>query len=243
MDSLKGIISDIKVFILGGIRSLPLSIAATMLILGLFTANYSMLFFLLGYLIGIPVLIYLLNMVLNIDFVKQYIYTRATDVCNLQNPFKTDFFELSETSDSDVFSTWFAMITFFIGYISANAFELYNYVTPDIPKDITDTATVNDLKSTISAKQQKRKTQSIVAFVCIAIVLIIIFVYRYKFNGCESFAGLIITTAMCGTLGFYWYELLNTALNGRVSDLFGIANRLISPTAIMNGPIACVAPS
>ena len=51
LDTLKGIISDLHVFLYGGFRSLPLVMGGTMLILGLFTANYAILFLLLGFLL------------------------------------------------------------------------------------------------------------------------------------------------------------------------------------------------
>jgi uncharacterized membrane protein len=54
MDNLKDIIYDIKYFILGGFSTLPLCIAAISIILGLFTANYALLFFLAGFLILAP---------------------------------------------------------------------------------------------------------------------------------------------------------------------------------------------
>ena len=69
MDSLKTIIEDINVFIIGGIRSMPHTISGTMLLLGLFTANYAMLFFLLGFLVLTPIAQSILNAGLTTDFV------------------------------------------------------------------------------------------------------------------------------------------------------------------------------
>ena len=53
-DSLKNIISDIRIFLNGGMNSLPMALAGTMLLIGLFTAHYAMLFFLIGFLIIVP---------------------------------------------------------------------------------------------------------------------------------------------------------------------------------------------
>jgi hypothetical protein len=61
MESLKGIISDIRVFLYGGVLTLPLTIAGTLSILGLFTANYAVLFFLVGFLILTPLAASILN--------------------------------------------------------------------------------------------------------------------------------------------------------------------------------------
>jgi hypothetical protein len=43
-----------------------------------------------------------------------------------------------------------------------------------------------------------------------------------------------------GLLGVSWYKLLSMTGQDRLSDLFGIANRLLPPTAVANGPIACI---
>ena len=61
MESLKDIISDIRVFMYGGVLTLPLTIAGTLSILGLFTANYAILFCLVGFLILTPITSSILN--------------------------------------------------------------------------------------------------------------------------------------------------------------------------------------
>ena len=68
MESLKSIVSDIRVFLYGGIVTLPLTIAGTMMILGLFTANYAILFFLLGFLVLTPFAAAVLNSSLDYFF-------------------------------------------------------------------------------------------------------------------------------------------------------------------------------
>jgi hypothetical protein len=59
-------------------------------------------------------------------------------------------------------------------------------------------------------------------------------------EGCEKWIGALLTAAGFGTAGYYWYDLLSKVGQGRLSDIFGIANRLLAPSAIQNGPIACV---
>ena len=65
---LRDIISDIRVFLYGGIATLPLTIAGTLSILGLFTANYAILFFLLGFLILTPLSASIINFGLSAIF-------------------------------------------------------------------------------------------------------------------------------------------------------------------------------
>jgi hypothetical protein len=63
--------------------------------------------------------------------------------------------------------------------------------------------------------------------------------FRYK-TGCENGFGMAITTVAFGFGGYYWYDLLSQIGQDRLADLFGIANRLLAPGAIRNGPVACI---
>jgi hypothetical protein len=51
---------------------------------------------------------------------------------------------------------------------------------------------------------------------------------------------MVLTCITFFTLGYSWYLLLSSVGEDRLSDLFGIANRLLPPAAIQNKPIACI---
>jgi hypothetical protein len=51
---------------------------------------------------------------------------------------------------------------------------------------------------------------------------------------------MILTTIGFIFMGHGWYKALSKVGQDRLSDLFGIANRLLPPSAINNAPIACV---
>lgn len=243
MSHIENIIRDIKYFMYGGIISLPLTIGGTMTILGLFTANYAMLFFLLGFLIITPISSYIINTILILIISKigtfsnaestqhtfmrdliNYFNNNSADICKLSVPYKTIVNEPSQEFIAS--STWVAMITFFIGYILKNAIELYSRESPDLDSDV-------------ASKVNTRKYQSIISIVSIILFAIVIFGYRL-YTGCESKVGIILTSLIFIPLGFSWYKALASVGQDRLSDLFGIANRLLSPTAIIDEPIACV---
>jgi hypothetical protein len=126
------------------------------------------------------------------------------------------------------------MIAFFIGYIFTNGIELYN-------RESTET-TINvksDSESDTETKVNKRKSQALIAMASIVIFALIAIGYRY-YSGCESMLGMILTTALFIYGGHGWYKLLSKVGQDRLSDVFGIANRLLPPSAITNAPIACV---
>lgn len=246
MDSLRDIISDIRIFLYGGILTLPLTIAGTLSILGLFTANYAMLFFLVGYLILTPLSALGLNIVLDAIFSGRSwnpFKAKWGDVCNVVIPFSQLPISSANTitnskgtgADATVVSSpWVAMVAFFIGYVFTNGLELYNRETPAN----TLTVTTKDA-SDLDKKVTNRKTQAIIAMVSTLVFALVVLGFRY-YSGCESMLGMILTTFGFIFAGHGWYKVLSTIGEDRLSDLFGIASRLLPPSAINNAPIACV---
>ena len=235
MESLKNIISDIRVFLYGGITTLPLSIAGTMLILGLFTANLSILFFLIGFLILTPLLSSILNLALTTVFGGSSLFkAKTSDICKLVIPYSTLNSPATISDTTTILSPWMAMISFFVGYLFTNALELYNRTSTDVTINISSSS-----QSDISSKVANRKTQAMVAIMSIIIVGLIVLGFRF-YTGCESTLGMIITFILFVFAGNGWFNVLGSVGQDRLSDLFGIANRLLPPGALANGPIACI---
>ena len=237
MDSLKGIISDIRIFLYGGILTLPLTIAGTLSILGLFTANYAMLFFLVGYLLITPTVAYGLNKGLDAIFSgRSWNPFKATfgDVCKVVIPFSKLPIGSGTADTTVISSSWVAMVAFFIGYIFTNGIELYNREAPADTLTVTSTSA-----SDLDKKVTNRKTQAIIAMISTLVFALIALGFRY-YSGCESMLGMILTTFAFIWVGHGWYKALSAIGEDRLSDLFGIASRLLPPSAINNAPIACI---
>ena len=231
MDSLKQIISDIPVFLNSGLTTLPLTLGGTLLIIGLFTANYAILFFLLGFLVVVP----LFAMVMDFMFSwlpDSLIKVTTAEICRIIVPFTTLQNPQGRKEEKVVASAWMAMITFFIGYMFHNALKLYSLQTTD-PSLTVDTNSASDMKTT------NRMSQAMVALISIVVVGLILVIFHHRI-GCESLFGMILTTAVFSIGGYYWYSMLSGIGQDRLSDLFGIANRLLPPSAITNGPVACI---
>jgi len=240
MDSfnLRGIISDIRIFLYGGILTLPLTIAGTLSILGLFTANYAILFFLIGYLLLTPLVAFGLNTALDVIFSgKSFNPFKAKfgDVCKIVIPFSQLSTDSPTTADKTIISSsWVAMVAFFIGYIFTNGLELYNREAPANTLTVTSTSA-----SDLDKKVTNRKTQAIIAMISTIVFALIALGFRY-YSGCESMLGMILTTFAFIWAGHGWYKALSAIGEDRLSDLFGIASRLLPPSAINNAPIACI---
>jgi hypothetical protein len=246
MDSLQDIISDIRIFLYGGILTLPLTIAGTLSILGLFTANYAMLFFLVGYLVLTPLAAFGLNTALDAIFSgtsRNPFKARWGDICKVVIPFSqlpiasANTVTNSKGTGTDatiISSSWVAMVAFFTGYIFTNGLELYNREAPANTLTVTSTSA-----SDLDKKVTNRRTQAIIAMVSTLVFALVVLGFRY-YSGCESMLGMILTTAAFIWAGRGWYKVLSAVGEDRLSDLFGIACRLLPPSAINNAPIACV---
>lgn len=238
MDSVKNIISDIRIFLYGGLRNLPLTIAGTMLILGLFTANYAMLFFLIGFLIATPLLSTLLNLAAGaiLDYNSSPLFkVKTTDICRIVIPYSVlGPGGVGFQEENVVFSTWLAMVAFFVGYVFTNGLELYNRESPEITINVK-----TDASSDVESRVNKRKNQAIVAMASVLLFAMLVIAFRL-YSGCENVFAMMLTLALFVFGGYGWYRMLALVGEDRLSDLFGIANRLLPPTAIENGPIACL---
>ncbi len=238
-NTLKDIFSDIRSFMYGGIRTLPITISGTLLLIGLMSANYSILFFLIGMFI-VPVL------ALGFNSITEFIlsYTRfanifkviPNDVCNVVIPYKT----MRNASSIDgiprtiLVSNWMAMTSFFFGYIITNAISLLNINQPDINIDVTSTEDTTSLP-----QKSNRVAQAGTSLAVIIATLLIILVIRYT-TSCESVMGIIASLLIFGGLGASWYSILAQPGQQRLADLFGIANRILPSSAMINGPMACL---
>ena len=234
MDTLQGVISDLRVFLYAGFQNLPLCVAGTFLLVGLFTANYAMLFFLAGFLLAVPVVHFGLDLLLRAVLPADWIMT-TSDVCRIVVPFaNTNASNASNASNTPhVASQWMSMMLFFVGYMIRNGVKLLiREPEPTAGVELTETQ-VKEL----DRKASFRKAQALVSLLTLIVVAATLFIVRYR-TGCESTLGGIVSLGF-GYAGYVWYDLLSAVGQDRLSDLFGVANRLLPPDAIVNGPVMC----
>jgi hypothetical protein len=60
------------------------------------------------------------------------------------------------------------------------------------------------------------------------------------YSGCENIYSVILTFLAFVYAGHGWYRMLASVGEDRLSDLFGIANRLLAASATQSGTIACI---
>jgi hypothetical protein len=217
------VISDIKVFLYGGFQTLPLTMAGTLLLIGLFTANYSVLFFLVGFLVLTPIATMALN-----GLVPNSWKLDVSDTCNLIEPFPT-----SAGKTKYLASYWLTMGIFMFSYLITNAVGIYLMPT-QYPTNAADAD-----RAMLDQKTMYRKSQMIISLVMLAILMILFLAVRTT-SGCDDWRGLVPALPLFGLLGYSWFTVLSTHTGSRLSDLFGVSNRLMSPDSMPDPNTVCL---
>lgn len=239
--SIFNILSDLRDFLFAGVRAFPTAFAATALFLGLFTANYAMLFFLLGLLIGVPLLNTAANGILGLAFGAAYrdrplpTWLRGSGkaICNLTLPEGGTPGSYAAEQPGQIISNWLALTVFILGYLMTNAVAIYQYPV-EYPVNASD-----DVKKQTDEKVSLRESKALTAMVILAAVAIALLVLRWM-TSCDGLFGIILGVLLFGHASVGWFYLLSLTGQNRLSDLFGIANRLLSPFALVNQPVACL---
>jgi hypothetical protein len=233
--SLLTLIGDVKAFFIGGFLNMPLALAGTLLIVSLMTANYSMLFMVIGVLLGVPILWYILHILAEFagsTFGAPGLFAiKKSDVSTLIAPYP-----VKATNDGLVFTTagmWAGMMMFILGYLLNNAIDLYNYESkfPTIASEST--------KKLLEEGTSNRKSQAVVSIAIIAIIIVTIVIYRLA-NKLDPILSGLVGMIIFGFAGVSWYSALSANTEGRLSDVFGIANRILKPMAMQDEPLACL---
>ena len=153
---------------------------------------------------------------------------------------------ITKTDEFDnTVSYWVAMTGFLIGYLITNAMTLYRKETLYPPVNVDQNSTTEEqAKAQAAAKDRadagaaNRKSQTLMAIIILSLLICII-VYMRLWDGCDGFLSLIFGVVF-GGIGVGWYQMLARVGDDRLSDLFGIANRLMIPEAMFNAPYACL---
>jgi len=119
---------------------------------------------------------------------------------------------------------WSAHMTFFFGYLLANAVGIYT--TPLDP--LVDKNHYNN--------RIRRIRNNIILITLLGLAMPIM---RYRLTGLETIAGIVLTWIAFGGIGYAWYQFAESC-GARTADVFGIAQQMIPASAKDETPMACV---
>jgi hypothetical protein len=226
--SLFNIFSDVRHQLVSGFRSFPTAFAGALLFVGLFTGNYAMLFFLVGLLVATP----FLNFGINSVFPASWGSPNQSPICNLV--LKDGQIGEGATAPMQFITDWTAMATFIFAYLFSNAYALYG-----LPVEYPANATADD-QAAYDDKAGLRKSRAVISMLMILVIGLVFFTIRLFVSKCEGYVGMSLGLVLYSLLGVGWFYALNSSGQGRLSDLFGVANRLLAPTALTNQPYVCL---
>ena len=191
-------------------RIMPIVMSVFALFAGAGVANVSYLFLALGLILVVPVVRAVTNPLFGMLFgaipaINQTLYKiEAGADCSVLGGKAT-------SPEVMVPSYWWASVVFFGTYILLNAVDMVSFESPA-------TAPAN--------KVQARKAHAGMAIVIVIVLTAAMLIYRWT-AGCETVLGAVIGTVGYSLLGYAWFSLLKVCTNSNMTDLFGIASRLM----------------
>ena len=135
-------------------------------------------------------------------------------------------------------SNWVNHLSFFFGFIIANAVAIYNEPTPK-PSGATEAA-VKASAANIGRRVTNRKWLAGTITALSIVVFLVILMFRYNKTECEqSFWISLIPILITTFTGVSWFKLVQTKCGVRPADVLGIVQGMI-PSELIDNPIVCV---
>lgn len=214
MSSVMGnIIFGIRDFLHQTFRGLPVILLGSILAFSVFQANFNLMLVWFGLFLVTPVVVFLLNQVVATVLLNPENASKNTFWKILQNDTCRLFGPAEGTSPMLVFpSYWTSIVAFFFAYLFMNAYNLYNM--PDQPKSPQES---ND----------RRKTQTLISMILIAVSAILTYVFRYALTGCETLPGMLMGVGVGSFVAYGWYSFLEACGVGRLDDIYAIKSRIL----------------
>lgn len=219
---MSGIAQTLRGMLEGSFRSLPVLIFGWALFVGSTTGSIGLLILALGHAVIAPLATWILHTLASLtgDFGKANFMVPASTTCNILPGSAV----LPGDQVYSIPSYWLAHVAFFFGFLISNAVSVGNMPAAETaPAD----------------KVERRKSQAeLVKYIAIGIFLLFLFV-RMRIMKCETWPGLILGTIVFYFIGNGWFEFAK-ACSARDSDVFGIVQGMLPPSAMEEPPMTCV---
>ena len=135
-------------------------------------------------------------------------------------------------------SNWVNHISFFFGFVIANAVGIYNEPTPK-PSGATEAA-VKSSAANIERRVTNRKWLAGTITALSIVVFLILLAFRYNKTECEQSFWISLIPILIATLtGVSWFKVVHTKCGVRPADVLGIVQGMI-PSELIDNPIVCV---
>lgn len=119
-------------------------------------------------------------------------------------------------------SLFTAHVSFFFGFLLANAIYLYKYTNEDTKG--------------IETQVKNRKTRAATSIGLLILIFLFIMIVRINTTQCESLSGIVFTSFIFGGLGNLWYKV-GEVCGLQLTDIFGVSQSIISTRS--HAPVVC----
>ncbi len=222
MSSSESFIIKAREFMIHGFRILPIVLASFAFIMGVGQGNMAFFFLFLGLGVVVPIA----NMIANSAFGLIFGSFLSENLYKIQGTGEGCSVFGSFANSGDTISIWLASIVFFITYFFRNAYSLYNRPAQ---------------KGSPEYKIEARKTQALMAMAMILLFGVGMLLYRFFMaTGCETPLGIPLALGVFIPIAYFWYELLVSCSGDRLTDLFGVANRIMVEPANASPGAVCL---
>jgi hypothetical protein len=200
--------------------SLPMLLMSLIFFLAVGLGNVGLFVLFLGHALMVPLLILFVHGILGMTslYGSPLFYKASSDVSQLV-PSVPHALGLNAPVAP---SLWMAHMTFFMGYLLANAVGVFQ-----IPKD----------KKTSDYYYENRKAKAVTIMV-LTIFLSLILAGARWFTGTETIPGIIVAFLTSGALGFGWYKFAEIC-GARHADVFGVVPQLLPANAKAETALTC----
>lgn len=214
--SIESTIILLKEFVTHGIQILPLIICAFSVIIGCGVGNVAYLFLALGIVVLVPITNAILNPSLN--WILDFFLSSRPELYKIHPSVDCSVLGMSVGNPPAVWqpsipSYWWSSVVFFGSYMFLNALQL---ATREAPAN----AQAN--------KVQARKAQAGMAMAIILVLTASLLIYRFTQNReCETWIGISLGTVLYSALAYGWFNALKSCSGDALTDMFGIAGRMM----------------
>ena len=214
-------IQNIRGMLTRSFVALPMLLFGWSLFVGSTTGNIGLLVLAFGQATVTPLATWILHTLLSFlgDSVKPYVTMPAGATCSMLPGGYVDSTEVVYSAPS----YWLAQVVFFFGFLISNAYGVLNMPSAsNAPAD----------------KVERRKSQAQLVLI-MSIVFLILFVAGRVMMGCETAIGVVFGGLIFYLIGLGWYQLAREC-SARDSDIFGIVQGMLPPSAFEPPPMTCV---
>ena len=132
-------------------------------------------------------------------------------------------------------TNWMVHLTFFFGFLMANAAAIMHEPIPKVSGDATE-----GQQEMVDSRVSNRMTLVISIITFSTLIFITLIAFRYTTTKCEGpFIYNLIPLTIIGATGAAWFHLFYTSCGLRPTDILGVVQGMVSPKMADN-PIICV---